>query len=156
MPRRFLLPHVAAAVVLAVPVLASGDPAPGKAAATASGEDCAVFVALGQALLGWGGTPPDPATFPIFYRPDGAGGYVPQCPWADLGVTPLPPGAPDPSHMSFFTPPKYSRHGRSVSVSFVVRTLTSGQAPLISQKDCRLSRVGKHWAFKGCVQAAET
>jgi hypothetical protein len=123
---------------------------------TASGEDCAVLAALGRGLLGWGKTPPDPSTFPIFYRPDGAGGYVAQCAWADFGVTPLPPGAPDPNHMSFFTPPKYARHGRSAKVSFVVHILAQGQPPFMSQQDCRLSKVAKQWVFDGCARAAET
>ena len=134
--------------------VASAQPAgESDASADLNPEDCPVFVALGRGLLHWSQTPPDKVQFAIFYRPSG-GGYVEQCPWAKLGVTPVPPGEPDANNMHFFTAPVYSGGGRSAAVSFVVRL--KGVGVLINQTDCKLEKVDDRWRLIGCSQGPMT
>jgi hypothetical protein len=122
---------------------------------TLNAEDCKVFAPLGRAMLGWGKTPPSAVQFPIFYRPQG-GGYVEQCPWKALGVTPLPlPAFPDLKNVNFFTTPTYSPDGRVASVSFVVHR-NNGLHVFVSQKDCKLEKTGKAWRFVACTQGPIT
>ncbi|HLI66822.1 MAG TPA: hypothetical protein VKU90_10705 [Caulobacteraceae bacterium] len=132
----------------------------GAADAPLSKEDCAVWVALGRAYLGWGTAPPNPLQFQIFYRPQGAG-YVEQCPWRALGVTPLPPGKPDPDNFSFFTGPDYSDAGRKAVVRYGVKLTAKDVAGkprprFMEGWTCTLTKTGGRWTFAGCDESVIT
>lgn len=123
-------------------------------------EDCKVMAVLGRELLHWDKQKPDVSMFAIFYRPE-AGGYVEQCPWRALGVTPLPPGSPDMHNMRFFTQPRYGSDGKSASVNFVTKMVAVGadgkpMRPFIEVEECTLSKRGDDWHLEGCAQRAIT
>ena len=89
--------------------------------------------------------------FAIFYRPEGDG-YVEQCPWKALGITPLPPGEPDMDNMQYFTAPKYEDGGQTAGVSFVVKLVgrDPGGRPLppyINQTELTLRKVDGRWTL---------
>jgi len=112
-------------------------------------DDCEIFTLLGREILGWGKVDPDISQFAVFYRPQGSG-YVQQCPWADLGVTPLQATKPDRDNMRFFTAPKYSADGQSATVAFVTKLVGrnpdgSARPPFISQEELSLKKVDGHW-----------
>jgi hypothetical protein len=112
-------------------------------------DDCEIFTLLGREILGWGKVDPDISQFAIFYRPQG-GGYVEQCPWADLGVEPLKAAKPDPDNMRFFTAPKYGADGKTATVSFVTHLVGrnpdgSARPPFISQEELSLTKIDGHW-----------
>ncbi len=92
---------------------------------------------------------PDRSQFVIFYRPDGEG-YVEQCPWSLMGVTPPPISEPASDQMRYFTSPEYSEGGALAEVKFIT-TLThlnsDGQAepPYINQQDLTLRKVDGNW-----------
>jgi hypothetical protein len=115
-------------------------------------DTCRIFVLLGREVLGWGETPPDASQFAIFYRPEGDG-YVPQCDWAALGVTPLPPGGRlDRDNMRFFTEPKYGADGNTATVLFVTQLVGRDAAggrrpPFISQERLSLAKTDGRWTL---------
>jgi hypothetical protein len=114
-------------------------------------DDCQIFALLGRELLGWGERAPDASQFPIFYRPYG-GGYVEQCPWAALGVTPLPPETPIPESRRFFTQPVYSADGETAEAHFVTHLVSRDEhgrplAPSINQVDLTLRKVAGRWTL---------
>ena len=138
------------------------EPASGSQAAAVGepSDDCQIFAVLGRELLGWGKRPPDPSQFPVFYRPAGDG-YVEQCPWARLGVTPLPPGKPNLDNMQFFTQPKYSDGGAAAAVSFVTKLVArdaSGRAapPYLNQINLTLHKVEGRWRLTAQEQGPMT
>ena len=147
------------AAAMAICVVAVSAAAQTRAGALAESgdlnlEDCKVMAALGRELLHWDKQAPDVSMFAIFYRPQG-GGYVEQCPWRTLGVTPLPPGLPDLNSMRFFTSPQYGGDGKSASVDFVTRLLSSDAGghparPFLRVETCALVKQGEDWRFKGC------
>ncbi|MDB5446864.1 MAG: hypothetical protein JWQ97_2181 [Phenylobacterium sp.] len=116
-------------------------------------EDCRIFVVLGRALLGWGRSAPDQSQFRIFYRPEGAG-YVQQCPWKRLGVTPPAATAPDPKASHDFTSPVYDHGGAEASVSYVTRL--EGEHLFLAQRTCRLRKTALGWRLLGCTEDAIT
>jgi hypothetical protein len=107
------------------------------------GDDCQIFALLGREILGWGEKAPDTSQFAVFYRPDEGGGYVEQCPWAQLGITPLPPGEPDRDNMRYFTQPKYDEGGRAM-------------APYINQANLTLRKIGGRWTLTAREQGPMT
>ena len=112
-------------------------------------DDCKIFCLLGRELLGWGETPPDISQFAVFYRPEG-NGYVEQCPWKRLGVTPLPPGKQNTDNMRFFTQPRYENAGATAIVSFVTYLVTHDeradpQPPYVRQQDLTLAKANGRW-----------
>ena len=133
---------------------AADQPPAAKSQADLKPEDCNVFVVLGRHLLDWGKTAPDLTQFAIFYRPQD-GGYVEQCPWKALGVTPLPPGQPDLTNMRFFTAPKYSADGTAAAVNFVTR-MTGGGHVFMSVTECGLTKTAGQWAVVECRQTMIT
>ena len=117
----------------------------------ADADTCAIFVVLGREVLGWDETPPDISQFAVFYRPQGDG-YVEQCPWAELGITALPLGRPDPDNTRFFTEPEYSESGRKALVRFVIQRVARGpegrpQPPFISQERLTLAKADERWVL---------
>ena len=123
-------------------------------------DDCAIFTLLGREILGWGKVEPDVSQFAVFYRPQG-GGYVQQCPWADLGVRPLQAAKPDPDNMRFFTTPEYSADGKSATVGFVTKLVGrnpdgSARPPFISQEKLSLKKIEGHWRLVSRTQVAIT
>ena len=123
-------------------------------------EDCKVMAVLGREWLHWDRQKPDLSMFAIFYRPQG-GGYVEQCPWRAMGVTPLPPGQPDLHNMRFFTQPRYADDGRSASVNFVTRLVAIGAdgkplSPFVQVETCTLTKPAEDWIFQACALAAIT
>jgi len=114
-------------------------------------DDGEIFAALGRTLLGWGQREPDISQFAIFYRPEGDG-YVDQFPWAELGVTPLPPGQPDSDNMRFFTQPTYRDGGNVAEVGFVTRLVARddhGRAmpPYLNQVNLTLRKTDGRWTL---------
>jgi hypothetical protein len=112
-------------------------------------DDCEIFALLGREIFGWGKVEPDISQFAVFYRPQGSG-FVEQCPWADLGVTPLKAAKPNPDNMRFFTAPKYNTDGNSATVSFVTKLVArnpdgSARPPFISQEALSLAKIEGHW-----------
>src|SRR5262249_3728855 len=124
------------------------------------GDDCHILVLLGQELLGWGEVAPDISQFPVFYRPEGDG-YVEQCPWAELGVTPLPPGKPNMDNMRYFTQPEYTDGGSTAILHRVTRLVAReerGRAlpPYISQVRLTLRKVDGRWTLVSREQGPMT
>lgn len=123
-------------------------------------EDCEIFAVLGRELLGWGTVPPDASQFKIFYRP-GKDGFVEQCPWAQMGVTPLPPGEPNEDDVRFFTTPRYEDEGTMAFVSFVT-SLTVRDArgkplpPYIDQLNLTLKKIDERWRLVAREQGPRT
>jgi hypothetical protein len=114
-------------------------------------DTCRIVALLGRALLGWGTTPPDSSQFAIFYRPEGDG-YVEQCPWAAMGIEPLPPGAPDMDNMRFFTEPRYQDGGLTAEVAFITKLTARDaagrpQPPYINQVNLTLRKVDGLWTL---------
>jgi hypothetical protein len=114
-------------------------------------DSCQIFALLGRELLAWGERPPDVSQFAIFYRPEGDG-YVEQCPWKDLGITPLPPGEPDMDNMQYFTAPRFADDLLTAEVSFVVKLVgrdDGGRSlpPYIDQTDLTLRKVDGCWTL---------
>jgi hypothetical protein len=96
---------------------------------------------------------PDISQFAIFYRPQG-GGFVEQCPWAELGVDRLEASKPDLDNMRFFTAPKYSGDGKVASVTFVTKLVGrnpdgSARPPFISEEELSLAQMEGHWRLVG-------
>jgi hypothetical protein len=123
-------------------------------------DDCQIYALLGRELLKWDERPPDVSMFAIFYRPEGDG-YVEQCPWAELGVTPLPPGRPDMDNMQFFTQPTHADDGLTASVAYVTKLVARGadgraRPPYINQVDLTLAKVDGHWVLKSRRQGPMT
>jgi hypothetical protein len=123
---------------------------------TANAQDhCEVTVALGRQVLQWGKKAPDISQFPIFYRPEG-GGFVEQCPWVKLGVTPLPPGKPDFNNFHYFTAPKYSRGGSYAEIHDITELKTPGRSAFVLENACFLKKARGHWRFDKCKEIAIT
>jgi hypothetical protein len=123
-------------------------------------DDCQIYALLGRELLKWGERAPDVSMFAIFYRPEGDG-YVEQCPWAELGVTPLAPGEPDMDNMQFFTQPSYSDDGHSASVAYITKLVARdrrGRArpPYVNQQNLTLSKLDGRWVLKRRQQGPMT
>jgi hypothetical protein len=116
-----------------------------------SDDSCQIVALLGRELLGWGRAPPDISQFPIFYRPDGDG-YVEQCPWAEMGIEPLPPGEPDMDRMRYFTEPRYEEGGLAAEVAFVTSLVARDAAgrprpPYINQVNLTVRKVDGLWTL---------
>jgi hypothetical protein len=112
-------------------------------------DTCQIIALLGRALLSWGTAPPDVSQFAIFYRPDGDG-YVEQCPWAEMGITPLPAGKPDLDNMRYFTEPRYEAGGSTAEVAFVTKLVArdpkgSPMPPYINQVNLTVRKVDGTW-----------
>ena len=123
-------------------------------------DDCEIFAVLGRELLDWGRTPPDASQFAVFFRPEGDG-YVEQCPWAQLGVAPLPAGPPDPDDMRYFTRPAYADGATRAEVKFVTRKVARdarGRAlpPYVNQVNLTLKKVGGAWVLTAREQGPMT
>jgi hypothetical protein len=123
-------------------------------------DDCEIFVVLGRELLGWGKVAPDISQFSVFYHPEGDG-YVEQCPWADLNVTVLPPGAPDMNNMRYFTQPEYTDGGLTAVSHFVTCLVARdergrAQPPYINQVTLTLKKVDGRWTLASRVQGPVT
>jgi hypothetical protein len=113
--------------------------------------DCEIFALLGRELLDWGKTAPDVSQFKIFYRP-GRDGFVQQCPWAKMGVTPLPPGRPSEDNVRYFTQPMYDDARTSAAVSLVtslvVRDARGKPRPAhINQLNLKLKKIDERWVL---------
>lgn len=122
-------------------------------------EDCKLMVVLGRELLHWDQQKPDPSMFAIFYLPAKGGGYVEQCPWRELGVSPLPLGEPNLHHAQFFAAPRYAPDGLSASVNFITKSVTTDQTgtPLGMRteiQECKLTKSGQDWRFGSCQAVA--
>jgi hypothetical protein len=116
-------------------------------------DECEIYALLGREILGWGKVEPDISQFAVFYRPQG-GGFVEQCPWADLGVDRLQATEPDLDNMRFFTAPKYSGDGKAATVSFVTKLVGrnpdgSARPPFISEEELSLAKIEGHWRLVG-------
>jgi hypothetical protein len=112
-------------------------------------DDCQIYALLGRELLEWGQRPPDISQFPVFYRPEGDG-WAEQCPWAQLGITPLPAGKPDMDKMRFFTSPKYKDGGMTAEVHFITKLVardSRGRAmpPYVNQVNLTLKKLDGRW-----------
>jgi hypothetical protein len=117
----------------------------------AADDSCQIVALLGRELLAWGRVPPDISQFAIFYRPDGDG-YVEQCPWAEMGIAPLPAGEPDMDNMQYFTEPKYDDAGLTAEVAFITKRVARdaagrAQPPYINQVDLTLRKVDGAWTL---------
>jgi hypothetical protein len=126
----------------------------------AADDTCQIVALLGRALLGWGTTPPDISQFVIFYRPDGDG-YVEQCPWAELGIEPLPPGKPNMDNMRFFTAPRFADGGLSAEIAFVTKLVARDKKgrempPYINQVNLTVTKVEGRWALTSQRQGPVT
>lgn len=125
------------------------------------GDDCQIFALLGREILGWGEKAPDTSQFAVFYRPDEGGGYVEQCPWAQLGITPLPPGEPDRDNTRYFTQPKYDEGGTTAKVAFITQLVGRDErgramAPYINQANLTLRKIGGRWTLTAREQGPMT
>lgn len=125
------------------------------------GDDCQIFALLGREILGWGRKPPDISQLPVFYRPAEGGGYVEQCPWARLGITPLPPGEPDKDNMRYFTQPRYDEDGTTAKVAFVTQLVARDErgramAPHVNQVNLTLGKVDGRWTLTAREQGPMT
>jgi hypothetical protein len=114
-------------------------------------DTCQIVAMLGRALLGWGTAPPDISQFAIFYRPDGDG-YVEQCPWAEMGIEPLPPGRPDMDNMRYFTAPRYEGGGLAAEVAFITKRVARDARgrplpPYIDQVNLTVRKVDGRWTL---------
>jgi hypothetical protein len=121
-----------------------------------SAEDCAVWAAMGRAYLHWGKDAPPSQQFQIFYRPSGKG-YVEQCPWAAMGITPSPADRYDPDNTSFFTGPDYSNGGQTAVVHYGTKLTAKGAdskpgPPFMEGWSCTLTKTAGRWTLKGCDQ----
>ena len=116
-----------------------------------SDDDCQIFALLGREVLDWDKTPPDVSQFALFYRPDGDG-YVEQCPWAQLGVTPPPLGKPDMDRMRYFTRPAYSDDKTVAGVAFITKLVARDQGgrplpPFIDQINLTVRKDNGRWTL---------
>lgn len=123
-------------------------------------DDCQIFAVLGHELLGWGKVAPTTSQFAVFYRPEGDS-YVEQCPWSQMGVTPLPPGKPDPDNMQYFTQPKYEDGGTTALVSYIRRLIArdargNPQPPYIDMLYLTLRKVDGCWTVTSRAEGPRT
>ena len=120
--------------------------------------ECQVWTALGRSLFGWGAKPADARHFVIFYRPSG-GGYVEQCPWAQLGVKPPRMQKPNLDDVEFFGTPVFENRGQTTVVDKTIRLNGKKAGPhgVFMQTDrCTLHKVNKVWVLNGCQTLAIT
>jgi hypothetical protein len=123
-------------------------------------DDCEIFVLLGRELLDWGKVPPDISQFSVFYRPEDDG-YVEQFPWAELGVTALPPGKPDPDKMRFFTQPEYTDGGLTAVARFVTYLVARDESgrerpPYMNSVTLTLKKIDGRWILVSREQGPRT
>lgn len=114
-----------------------------------SAKECEVWAAFGRSVLGWGEPPGDARHFMIFYRPS-KNGYVEQCSWETLGISPPPKSEPNPNNVEYFGTPLFQRDGQSVEVEKTVR-INNGMHGLFMQVElCKLRRTKGGWKLKRC------
>src|ERR1700748_3191196 len=123
----------------------------------ASADDCAIFVELGKKQLHWGATPPTASFFPEWPGAGGAGTYLEECPWKQLGVAaPLSP-AQNPNESFFITRPIYAGPKSTVAkVKFEYRHAgksADGQQnlrPFFLRQTCNFEKDEQGWLLMGC------
>jgi hypothetical protein len=123
----------------------------------ASADDCAIFVELGKKQLHWGATPPTASFYPEWPGAGGAGTYLEECPWKQLGVAaPLSP-AQNPNESFFITRPVYAGpKSTAATVKFEYRHAgksADGQQnlrPFFVRQTCSFEKDEQGWLLMGC------
>lgn len=144
-------------IVLQAAVAAAPPPPPPPNADVSTEEDCAVFVALGEAKFGWAA---DASGSSPFFRdgqsPDGRR-YAIRCPWTKLGVHAPPVGTKESRFGYAFSRPEYDAvhmHATVSSDTFVRsdRRDANGRelAPFATGFVCKLEKTQGVWRVIGC------